>query len=154
MTADSKPDPTADAPDEGRLVRMFKALAHPNRLRLFEEIRQGSGSFAEREALGAGKGVAMGVGGCLLQHVIDVLNVGAPTVSHHLRELVNAGLVQTERVGKQVHCQVVPDALREAAEFFAQAAAPSPAAPSEHTPSNAARNDVSSVGVAPAGEPA
>jgi DNA-binding transcriptional ArsR family regulator len=163
MAMPSTPDtaePNAEGPDEGRLVRMFKALAHPNRLRLFEEIRQGSGAYAEPEA--------RGVGGCLLQHVVDVLNIGAPTVSHHLRELVNAGLVHTERVGKQVHCQVVPEALREAAAFFVQSGAPAAstaasAAPSaadaesaaEHIKNTAeSRNAERSGRVAPAGEPA
>jgi uncharacterized membrane protein len=28
------------------------------------------------------------------------LNIGAPTISHHLKELSNAGLIETEKSGK------------------------------------------------------
>lgn len=86
-------------PSDPQLVKMFKALSNPNRLRLFEEIRAAGKTAYERTH------------GCLLNHVVEHLNIGAPTVSHHLKELVNAGLVETERQGKFVHCRVQPDAL-------------------------------------------
>ena len=34
--------------------------------------------------------------------IVDKLNVAQPTVSHHLKILKNAGLVKSERRGKQV----------------------------------------------------
>ena len=34
--------------------------------------------------------------------IVDALNVAQPTVSHHLKILKNAGLVKSERRGKQV----------------------------------------------------
>lgn len=86
------------------LVQIFKALSNPNRLRLFEEIRQrGEAGYADPGP--------RGLGGCLLQHVVDGLNIGAPTVSHHLKELVNAGLVETEREGRSLRCRIAPAAL-------------------------------------------
>ena len=109
---------TADSTRE-RLARVFKALSNPNRLRLFEEIRrEGGAAFANKERAGRG------LGGCLLQHVIDALDVGAPTVSHHLKELVNAGLVVTERRGRQLHCHIPAAVLDELARFFAREDAP------------------------------
>ncbi|MCA9516095.1 MAG: helix-turn-helix transcriptional regulator [Myxococcales bacterium] len=100
--------------DENRLSKMFKALSNPNRLRLFEQIRQGG----DEGAVPADARPSRGVGGCLLQHVIDALDVGAPTVSHHLKELVNAGLIETEKHGKQLRCRVAPAALGELARYF------------------------------------
>ena len=80
--------------DQSQLVRMFKALSNPNRFQLFEEIRMaGKSSFEEGHT-------------CFLSPIIEKLNVGAPTVSHHLKELVNAGLVQTEKDGKFVQCRI------------------------------------------------
>jgi ArsR family transcriptional regulator len=99
--------------NDTQLANIFKALSNENRLRLFEEIRT-RGETAYRD------GTIARVGGCLLQHVIDGLSVGAPTVSHHLKELVQAGLVETERDGKHVRCRVSQTAL-EALRRFAGA---------------------------------
>ncbi len=94
----------ADA--DAKLVRMFKALGHPNRFRLFVEIlRAGESSFEEGHH-------------CFLHSIMDRLDIGAPTVSHHLKELVNADLVSTDREGKFVTCRVNQEALRAVAGFF------------------------------------
>jgi len=94
--------------NDAALVKMFKALANPNRLRLFEEIRRGEST----EPMTAG---------CSLRKVINRLSIGAPTVSHHLKELVNAGLISTERRGKFVHCTVNEGALDELETYFGTA---------------------------------
>lgn len=92
--------------DDRRLVRMFKALSHPNRFRLFTEIReQGQGEYEDSHV-------------CFLHDVMDALNVGAPTVSHHLKELVSAELITTERQGKFVTCRVNADALESLRAFL------------------------------------
>jgi DNA-binding transcriptional ArsR family regulator len=91
-----------------KLVKMFKALAHPNRFRLFVEILEaGENSFEDDHA-------------CFLHAIMERLDVGAPTVSHHLKELVNAGLITTERKGKFLTCQVDPRALAQLQGFFAR----------------------------------
>lgn len=90
--------------DEARKVKIFKALSNPNRLRLFEAIRTAEKTSFEH--------------GCSLRAVVERLSVGAPTVSHHLKELVNAGLVQTEKQGKFLHCSVLPNAIDEMRTFF------------------------------------
>lgn len=85
--------------DDKKLVRMFKALSNPNRFRLFTEIReQGQSAYEEGHV-------------CFLTDVMQALNIGAPTVSHHLKELVTAELVETERRGKFVTCRVRTPAL-------------------------------------------
>jgi DNA-binding transcriptional ArsR family regulator len=94
--------------DDDALVRVFKALGHENRFRLFMEIWQdGSGSFADGHV-------------CFLNDVMARLNVGAPTVSHHLKELVSAGLISTEKQGKFLTCRVNPKALEALRVFFAR----------------------------------
>jgi DNA-binding transcriptional ArsR family regulator len=96
--------------DRATLARMLKALAHPNRLRLFDEIR------------GAGHGRLASGHACFLNQIIDAVKIGAPTVSHHLKELVDAGLVTTEKQGKYVLCRVNPASVDRLARFFAGAA--------------------------------
>ncbi len=88
------------------LPKMFKALSHPNRFRLFLEIlEEEERSFEDDHA-------------CFLHVIMEKLDVGAPTVSHHLKELVNAGLIVTERQGKFLTCQVNASALDELRAFF------------------------------------
>ncbi len=95
-------DPLKDLP------KMFKALSHPNRFRLFLEIlEQEKRAYEDDHA-------------CFLHVIMEKLDVGAPTVSHHLKELVNADLIRTERQGKFLTCQVNPDALDALRGFFAK----------------------------------
>jgi DNA-binding transcriptional ArsR family regulator len=92
--------------DENQLVKMFKALGNPNRYRLFDEIRKsGSSSIEEGHS-------------CFLNTIIDQLNVGAPTISHHLKELVNAGLVETEKDGKFLQCRLNQKNIEMLREFI------------------------------------
>lgn len=88
--------------DIKRAARMFKALSHPNRLQLFVNL-------LEESKLDLAKGR---VHDCFLAKLLGGLgDVGAPTVSHHVKELADAGLIQTQREGKQLSCSVDPDGL-------------------------------------------
>jgi DNA-binding transcriptional ArsR family regulator len=86
---------------------MFKALSNPTRFQLFVEILEGGESSFEDHA-------------CFLSTIVRRLDVGAPTVSHHLKELVNADLITTERQGKFVTCKVNAKALDALGAFFAR----------------------------------
>jgi ArsR family transcriptional regulator len=84
------------------IVKILKALAHPHRLELYLKIA------SQSEELLQASGHS-----CLLAGICDGLNIGAPTVSHHLKELTNAGLITTEREGKFLKAKIVPNALGE-----------------------------------------
>ncbi len=73
---------------------LFKALGDPVRLRLFSRIA----------------GQAEPVCVCDIQEV----GVSQPTVSHHLRRLREAGLVDCERRGTWVYYWAIPGALEQA----------------------------------------
>jgi ArsR family transcriptional regulator len=88
--------------DTLRLAKMFKALSHPNRLQLYLEIaRQHEASFQT----GCD---------CFISDIIGSLKIGAPTISHHLKELTNAGLIITERKGKYLIARINEQAAEEA----------------------------------------
>jgi DNA-binding transcriptional ArsR family regulator len=96
------------ATDVKRLSRVFKALSNPNRLQLFVNLLDES-----RLDLAKGR-----VHDCFLTQLLDNLKVGAPTVSHHVKELADAGLIDTQREGKQLICSVKPEAMTELRALF------------------------------------
>jgi len=83
------------------LARMFRALSNPNRLRLFMNL-------LDESKLDLAKGR---VHDCFLAKLLAGLDLGAPTVSHHVKELTDAGLITTQREGKQLTCSVDPQGL-------------------------------------------
>jgi len=76
--------------DEAALARAFRALANPHRLAIYLRLLRQDGDGLIRS--------------CSLQALIDKLDIGAPTVSHHVKELVNAGLITITREGKHMRC--------------------------------------------------
>lgn len=93
--------PLAEA-DARQVAEMFKALGDPVRLRLFSNIA----SSPDGEAC-----------------VCDIQDVGVsqPTVSHHLRKLREAGLLESERRGSWVYYRVAPGVLAVMARLLAPA---------------------------------
>lgn len=90
--------------DVDKLARMFRALSNPNRLRLFMNL-------LEESKLDLAKGR---IHDCFLVKLLGGLgDIGAPTVSHHVKELADAGLIHTQREGKQLICSVDPDGLAQ-----------------------------------------
>ncbi|MDO5532200.1 helix-turn-helix transcriptional regulator [Sutterella sp.] len=78
---------TAQTADTAELARVFKALGDENRLRILALLRGG-----ERCA-------------CRL---LDDLQITQPTLSHHMKLLVDAGLVTGRREGKWTHYSISP----------------------------------------------
>src|SRR5437867_7818184 len=88
-----------DEPEAKELARAFAALADPARLRLLSLI----------SAQPAGEVCAC--------ELVEPLGKSQPTVSHHLKVLYEAGLVDRDKRGSWIWYRVVPDrleALREA----------------------------------------
>ena len=97
------------------LCAMLKALSHPQRLRMFLKLEEccGPTSCAASD---------QGMGRCV-GDLGENLGLAASTVSHHLKELRQAGLIQVERRGKRVECWISEDALLRLAAFFDEAVA-------------------------------
>ncbi|WP_426765922.1 ArsR/SmtB family transcription factor [Pseudarthrobacter sp. 1G09] len=80
---------------------IFKALSDPNRLRLLSIVK------------GAGAGEA-----CVCD-LTEPLDLSQPTVSHHLKILVDAGLLHREKRGTWAYYSLVPGAMERTAGLLA-----------------------------------
>jgi ArsR family transcriptional regulator len=83
-----------------RLAAVLKALADPARLRLLSLIQAQPGAEA-----------------CVC-HLTEPLGLAQPTVSHHLKVLLQSGLVERERRGSWSFYRVVPGALSTLGELL------------------------------------
>jgi ArsR family transcriptional regulator len=75
------------------VAKISKALADPTRLQIYEEI-------AARPDLYCGE-------------IIEKYELSPGTVSHHLKILLEAGLIKCRREGQFVHNRAVPETMRE-----------------------------------------
>ncbi len=85
--------------------RVFKALSNPNRLEIFFSIYHNGEAVSEIKS-------------CLLSELTGQFKIGAPTISHHLKELVKAGLIQTEKQGKFLVCKVNEEKIEQIRALF------------------------------------
>ena len=91
-------------------VRVFKALADENRLAIFELLRK---HCTDGGCDTTGDGIERTVSA-----IADRFDLALSTVSHHLKELRNAGLVTCERHGQRVHCSVNWKVLEDLQSFL------------------------------------
>ena len=87
----------------GDLARMFKALGDPVRLRLLSLVASHQGGEA-----------------CVCD-LTPGFDLSQPTISHHLKVLREAGLMECERRGTWVFYRVVPAALAQLAAVLGPA---------------------------------
>jgi len=80
--------------DTKQMAKIFKALSNPNRLELYLKIAEAQEASFDT------------CGECSVADIKSCFNIGAPTVSHHIKELVNADLISTEKRGKFLICKV------------------------------------------------
>ncbi|MCL1871626.1 MAG: metalloregulator ArsR/SmtB family transcription factor [Promicromonosporaceae bacterium] len=81
-----------DAAQASKVARTFKALADPARVRLLSIV------------------AAAPDGDACICDLTEPVGLSQPTVSHHMRQLVEAGLVTREQRGKWAHFAVAPGA--------------------------------------------
>ena len=91
-----------------RAAELFKALSNPNRLKVFLRL-------ATCCAPGT---VCTGDASACVGEIGRGLRISPSTLSHHLKELRRAGLVNMERRGQNIACSINPDTLQTLAEFF------------------------------------
>jgi ArsR family transcriptional regulator len=82
-----------------RIAALGKVLSDPVRVQLVDVLRKAPGQVCV----------------CELQPLFDI---SQPTLSHHLKKLREAGVVGVERRGLWAYYHVLPDAMKELAEWL------------------------------------
>jgi len=77
-----------------RMAAIAKALGDPIRLQLVDVLRKHAGKV------------------CVCE-LVPLFDISQPTLSHHLKKLREAGIVDSERQGLWAYYYVRPDALKE-----------------------------------------
>ena len=93
--------------DAEAMARIFKALGDPTRVRLLSLIAAHEGGEA-----------------CICD-LTEPVGLSQPTVSHHMKQLADAGLVTREQRGKWAYYRIVEEALRSVADAVMPRTVPS-----------------------------
>ncbi len=96
--------------DTVELSESFKALSNPNRLQIFSRLlsccEPGTACSADT------------VSSFCVGELGEDLAVAPSTLSHHIKELQHAGLIKTQRNGKNIECFIDPNKVKILKEFF------------------------------------
>ena len=101
----------------GTVVSVLKALADPVRLSILEFLW---GPVAEE--FRTEDGICAG-------DIEDFLGVSQPTVSYHMKILINAGLVKAEKQGQRVYYECITEGPDEVIRYLERYREPNPANP-------------------------
>jgi ArsR family transcriptional regulator, arsenate/arsenite/antimonite-responsive transcriptional repressor len=91
--------PDVERAQAQRMAAIAKALADPVRLTLIDVLRKHAGKV------------------CVCE-LVPLFDLSQPTVSHHLKVLRDAGLVESEKQGLWAYYYVMPGALDELAGWL------------------------------------
>jgi ArsR family transcriptional regulator len=92
--------PDVERAEAERMAAVAKALADPIRLQLIDVLRKHAGKV------------------CVCE-LVPLFEQSQPTISHHLKVLRNAGLVDSERVGLWAYYYVLPEVMDELSGWLA-----------------------------------
>ena len=88
--------------DQKELARISKALSDPTRLRIVEEVSSSKEMFCGQ--------------------VVKKCGLTPGTISHHLKILADAGLIETRREGQFIYMRSRPETIREYGRALARMA--------------------------------
>jgi ArsR family transcriptional regulator, arsenate/arsenite/antimonite-responsive transcriptional repressor len=103
-------DPTLSLPNRAEseeLARVFKALSDPSRVAILQILRNACGGSC-----------AVPEEGSTVSEIACCFELALSTVSHHLKELRNAGLIDCVKRGQWVHCSANEETLERVARFI------------------------------------
>lgn len=104
--------------------KIFKALSNEQRLKIFMMIYKNccvpEGSQAGSEFRFKDESCCSNKGGLekAFTKICECMNLSRSTISHHFKELQNAGLIACEREGQTYRCRINEDAVNSIKDFL------------------------------------
>lgn len=86
--------------EQNEIATLLKALAHPARIAIVEYL--------------------LSVGSCICNDIVAELPLAQPTISQHLKELKNAGIIKGNIEGKAICYCINPEKFKKVEHFVAQ----------------------------------
>jgi ArsR family transcriptional regulator len=86
--------PEVEREEAARMAEVAKAIGDPIRLQLVDVLRKHAGKV------------------CVCE-LVPLFDISQPTLSHHLKKLRDAGLLDSERRGLWAYYYVLPEAMKE-----------------------------------------
>ncbi len=97
---------------QNKLPQIFSSLAGETRIRLLQALNEKALECPNLETCDLSERC------CNVSELAETLGIAVSTTSYHLKELRLAGLIETQRQGKQVYCSVNTDTTERLAHFF------------------------------------
>lgn len=92
------------------MAEIFKALSNPNRLKIFMRLA----TCCKPGTIG----ILESPDSAYVGELGEELDIVKSTVSHHIKELRQVGLIRTRRRGQKIECWVDPDLVDLLRDFF------------------------------------
>ena len=86
--------------EQNDVAKLMKALSHPARIAIVEYL--------------------LSVDTCICNDIVEEVKLAQPTVSQHLKELKNAGIIQGEIDGKAICYCINPETLKKMEHFISE----------------------------------
>lgn len=97
------------------LSRAFRALGNPHRLTIVRALLARDIACCSTERV---EDCRLDPASCNVGELADLVDAAASTVSHHLKELEDAGVIERARDGRYLYCRVNRDMLDLLAELL------------------------------------
>ena len=106
---------TTQGREDRTLSRAFRAMGHPHRLAMVRHLLERALACCEADRV---DDCRFDPASCRVGELAGLVDASPSTVSHHLKELEGAGVIERAREGRYLYCRVNEALLAELSAFL------------------------------------